>query len=73
MTAPLPVELLHLLVPAAEELDLLEQHAAEQLALLEAESEPVAEPAGGEAPPVPTHAQAVAIVQRCLGGTVLEG
>ena len=54
MSAPLSVELLHLLVPAAEEIDLLEQHAADRVqdAAL---------------------ADAVALVQRCLGGRVLEG
>ena len=70
----LSVDLLHLLVPAAEELDLLEQHEAEQLRLDDEQSSAAPVPVHvHEAPPVPTLAQAVAIVERYLGGSVVEG
>lgn len=74
---------LHLLVPAAEQVDLLERHAgqlrlplvvrpAEPRRLARDRSYPPRATAPTDAPPTPTHAQALAIVERCLGGRVID-
>jgi hypothetical protein len=67
----LPTRLLHLLVPAAQVLD--HEHdaraaARSQLALDGLPALPEATAAPAEPPPVVTEAQALAVVQRLLGG-----
>ena len=76
MTDGLPLEQLYRLVPAAEEEDLLDELEAEREQAevdpddLPMTAEPVVEDEEADEP-VPTHWQALGVVQQHLGGTVL--
>ena len=80
MTDGLPLEQLYALVPAAEEEDLLDELEAErEQAVVDPDELPLSGAPTGEPPsepeepdePVPTHWQALGVVQHHLGGTVL--